>query len=390
LEVVATNLGLEPDRHDSHKWRDAGHIISIDGSKFMDWAADKGEGGAIDLVMHVQGVEFKEAVQWLSGRSLQPPHCEAQPAANREPRILEMPASNEQRWAAVREYLVETRKLPGKAIDHLHERNLIYADDMQNAVFARHSTYSDNQTWQRGDTTGASLRGTWGENNQFHGLAQGTIREDGWFWVGVGQGTVQRVLLTESPIDALSLMVLDKPHRKSGNVTIYLSTDGAGLMPIEALLKVMESGGQVAVAFDADRAGELMAWRVARELPRVRRVTPAFGKDWNERLVWGGRQEQAPHQTEEQRSIKALWQWHSAAQKLGRSPQYLQRIVEVAKGVVQGEALSGKGRNAMQQDLAALKQRRLSLGDTLRSSVAQNDSLGRKSAGQGDRENGIE
>ncbi len=43
LEVVAESLGLERDRHDKHKWRDEGHIISISGSKFMDWLADKGE-----------------------------------------------------------------------------------------------------------------------------------------------------------------------------------------------------------------------------------------------------------------------------------------------------------------------------------------------------------
>ena len=53
LAIVAAHLGLEQDHCDTHKWRDAGHIISIDGSKFMDWAANKGGGGAIDLVMHV-------------------------------------------------------------------------------------------------------------------------------------------------------------------------------------------------------------------------------------------------------------------------------------------------------------------------------------------------
>jgi hypothetical protein len=28
-----------------------------------------------------------------------------------------------------------------------------------------------------------------------------------------------------------------------------------------------------------------MAWQVAQELPGVRRVTPAYGKDWNDRLI---------------------------------------------------------------------------------------------------------
>lgn len=63
LEAVAVSLGLQKDRRDKNKWKDAGHTISINDGKFMDWLADKGGGGAIDLVMHVRKVEFKEAVQ---------------------------------------------------------------------------------------------------------------------------------------------------------------------------------------------------------------------------------------------------------------------------------------------------------------------------------------
>ena len=73
LEGVAVELGLERDPHDKHKWRDGDHIISISDRLFMDWVADKGGGGAIDLVMHVQGCEFKAAVEWLSGRDFSKP-----------------------------------------------------------------------------------------------------------------------------------------------------------------------------------------------------------------------------------------------------------------------------------------------------------------------------
>jgi DNA primase len=47
----------------------------------------------------------------------------------------------------------------------------------------------------------------------------------------------------------------------------------------------------VVVAFDVDAAGEEMAWRVAQQLPGVSRMTPAYGKDWNERLVYDGQPE---------------------------------------------------------------------------------------------------
>ena len=55
------------------------------------------------------------------------------------------------------------------------------------------------------------------------------------------------MLLTESAIDALSLAVLDK-HRQAGqSVTLYLSTDGSGTVPVEALRQVIEQGGRLRI-----------------------------------------------------------------------------------------------------------------------------------------------
>jgi len=352
LEAVAANLGLELDRHDKHKWRDGDHIISISGPLFMDWLADKGGRGAIDLVMHVQEVEFKEAVEWLSGRDLsqRPANVGTYAhAEDREPRSLEMPEANEIRWDAVREYLVKTRKLPAVLVDRLHERGLVFADDHQNAVFVRYSL--TNNTWVRGEVTGASLRGTWGEDNHYHGLAPGSARDQGWFWIGTGNGPVRRVLLTESPIDAMSLALLDKERRVQPGVTIYLSTDGSGGFPVEGLKPILQNRGLVVAAFDADQAGELMAWRLAQQLPGVRRLTPIQSKDWNERLMHPESLEKVAQQTANQAQIKQLWQWHLAAKILRRPEAYLKRITEVARETIKGTPLSEKATIAMTNDM---------------------------------------
>jgi DNA primase len=164
------------------------------------------------------------------------------------------------------------------------------------------------------------------------------------------------VLLTESAIDALSLAILDKQRSQSPGATVYLSTDGAGAIPLDALKHVMARGGQVFVAFDGDPPGEAMAWRVAQQLPGVKRLTPAYGKDWNERLVQDGHPEQATRPERDKQLLQSLWQWHQAAREVGKSENYLSRITEVAREVVRGGPLSDKARVAMQQDLQMAQQ----------------------------------
>jgi C-terminal domain on Strawberry notch homologue/Toprim-like/Protein of unknown function (DUF3991)/P-loop containing NTP hydrolase pore-1/MutS domain I len=343
LESVAEQLGLERDPHDKHKWRDDNHILSINHGKFHDWAMAKGGGGAIDLVMHVQQRDFKAAVEWLSGQQLPEQTPKVQPAKQ-----LQLPESNEQNWAAVRQYLTETRGLPENWIEHLHQRGLIYADKHQNAVFVRH----EEDGWVRGDVTGASLRGTQGE--PFHGLAPGSSRDAGYFWLRSGTEDVTRVVLVESAIDAISLAKLEQDKSPDRPPTVYLSTDGSGAIPTEALQQMIAQGGQVLVAFDADGAGEKMAWRVAEAVPGVRRMVPAVGKDWNDRLLAEQGVEPKAAQTDRQ-TFKALWKWHRVAAEKGHPEAYLKRIAAVARDVVDGKALSEKAIGAMKQDLQSLE-----------------------------------
>ena len=134
-------------------------------------------------------------------------------------------------------------------------------------------------------------------------------------------------------------------------VTLYLSTDGSGTVPAEALRWVIERGGQAIAAFDGDRAGETMAWRVAQQLPGVSRMTPAYGKDWNERLVYDGQPEQASLSNLDKPTLRSLWQWHQAARLLGKSDVYLSRITEVARAFLEDKLLAQPAKAQMQQDL---------------------------------------
>jgi C-terminal domain on Strawberry notch homologue/Toprim-like/Protein of unknown function (DUF3991)/P-loop containing NTP hydrolase pore-1/MutS domain I len=343
LESVAEQLGLERDPHDKHKWRNDHHILSINHGKFHDWAMAKGGGGAIDLVMHVQQSDFKAAVEWLSGHQLPEQTPKVQAA-----KPLQLPEPNEQNWPAVQQYLTETRGLPENWIEHLHQRGLIYADKHQNAVFVRH----DADQWVRGDVTGASLRGT--QREPFHGLAPGSARDAGYFWLRSGTEDVTRVVLVESAIDAISLAKLEQDKLPDRPTTVYLSTDGSGAIPTETLQQVIAQGGQVLVAFDADGAGEKMAWRVAEAVPGVRRMVPAVGKDWNDRLLTEQGVASKEAQTDRQ-AFKTLWKWHRVAAEKGHPEAYLKRIAAVARDVVDGKGMSEKAIGAMRQDIQGIE-----------------------------------
>ena len=298
LKDVAYELGLEPDPKDKHKWQNEHHTINITGSKFYDWKQMEGGGGAIDLVMHVNQCDYKQSVAWLGDRfgetaTIEAANYKTKNIIQTEPvREFVPPVPEHDKWQKVKQYLTRDRKLPSGLVDKLHEQGLIYADENQNAVFIRRSIDELR-------ITGASLRGTVGEDNKFKGLAKGSRRKDGWFYFERGEqsiDSVRRVVLVESPIDAMSLAVLERTDSKK---TLYLSTDGAGQIPTEYLKKV----GEVAIAYDNDRVGREMAIKVQSQLPKAMRKTPKE-IDWNQDLVnsldWFGknRNNEIKHQHE--------------------------------------------------------------------------------------------
>lgn len=302
LDKVVYELGLDPDPFDKHKWQNEGHIINITGSKFYDWKELRGGGGAIDLVMHLNQCDFKQAVTWLHDRFGEGATIDAVTYKTRkiiqEKPVLKFtpPVPEQDKWQEVKKYLTRTRKLPSGLVDSLHEQGLIYADEKQNAVFIRRSISSNNtpqnsprlpltasprqQQPVNFQITGASLRGTAGENNTFKGLARGTKRSEGWFYFlegGQSSDPINRAVLVESPIDALSFAVLD---RNDSRRTIYISTDGAGQIPHEFLHQLRD----VVVAYDNDEPGQLMSLKVMSQLKDAVRKLPK-AVDWNGELV---------------------------------------------------------------------------------------------------------
>ena len=112
-------MGLDPDYKNKHNWKGHGKIISITDSKFYDLEGEQRGGGAIDLVMYVEGCNFRQAVVWLRDRfgesgmiGAVTNHAlnQAQQIAIYEPVAKFMPpVSDEKGWQAVQHYLTRGR-----------------------------------------------------------------------------------------------------------------------------------------------------------------------------------------------------------------------------------------------------------------------------------------
>ncbi|MBE9210947.1 plasmid recombination protein [Nostoc sp. LEGE 06077] len=307
LEDVAWELGLN---HDHERWKGHGHIINIDGSKFYDFSPEqqKGGGGAIDLVMHVQGCNFTEAIAWLHDRFGE---AGAERAAIAHARKMnseiiqtqarpqfQLPVENQGYWPAVSNYLTHQRGIPQDFVQLLHSKGLVYADDQQNAVFVMRNL--DNQP------NGAFLRGTRGDNNTFKGYQKGTSRRNSWFHFQFGDqknATVEKVVLCKSPIDAVSFAMLE--HQIRGDVpptrTMYMAVDDIKSLPIEELRLIPH----VQVAFGNDSAGQAAAGRVLELLPQSKPLN-CTASDWNQQLLdyWQQlRQQQQQQQQDDELSL---------------------------------------------------------------------------------------
>ncbi|HWT77521.1 MAG TPA: mobilization protein, partial [Candidatus Methylomirabilis sp.] len=65
LVAVLRLSGAQPDRYDPHKWHTGRGVLSVTGTRFINWNCGQGGGGAIDLVIHLHQLGFGPALEWL-------------------------------------------------------------------------------------------------------------------------------------------------------------------------------------------------------------------------------------------------------------------------------------------------------------------------------------
>ena len=282
LEVVLTSWDAVRDRRDKSQWRTPCGPLTVTGTKFFNWHACHGGGGAIDLVMHLGDMDAGAAIQWLqrhlgsaattaspttgiSANAHAQPSSSCVPAADAVGRPLRLPIPDPARLERVRQYLVEQRCLAADILDRLIDAGKIYADGRGNAVFLMVAGKANRPV-------GAELRGT--GPRTWRGLAPGTRRDAGYFWIGVGG--VRKIVLCESAIDAISCHQLDSE-------SICIST--AGIRPDAPWLDpLIARGYDIHCGFDADEPGETASRQMIARRPTIQRLRPP-AHDWNDELT---------------------------------------------------------------------------------------------------------
>jgi len=280
LPAVLLAVGAEADPHDKVRWHTAQGAISLTGCKFFNWNRDCGGGGAIDLVMHLHGLDFKAAVAWLSGRfpSYLPacalPDCQrtrsdrpadrpAHPTTFTTAPHLELPTPDADMLSAVKHYLVADRKIIPAVVALLVRSGNLYADRHANAVFLLRG--------ECGAPVGAELRGI--GPLPWRGMAPGSRKNLGYF--SIRDAVFRGITLCESAIDAVSCFLIHPHHW-------CISTAGARANPAW-MPDIISLGIPVHCGFDADPTGDNMAEAMIQRYPAIKRLRPPQ-HDWNDSL----------------------------------------------------------------------------------------------------------
>jgi len=300
LDQVLDRWGLERDPADRKQWRakpdDGGagaRRITVKGAKWFDHAADRGGGGAIDLVAHLGGMKPGDAIGWLArehgvdttaraiaARAMRDAQQIATAAAEAPAPELPLPPErtpSRGRWGFVRTFLIGHRGLPAELVDAEHAAGRLWADQRGSIV------------WPLTDADGRRVGYEWraarpkrqGEAHVPRGVVPGSRSGAGAYDLPAADPAHHDVLVVEGALDALAARAQGAQGRILG-----VAGTGGGRGLLKALAARLGTAARWVLGYDADRAGDTAAREVAPDLPNpFRRRPPSGAKDWGDALM---------------------------------------------------------------------------------------------------------
>ena len=231
-------------------------------------------GSIIDFVQRRQGLNLgqvrRELRPWVGEAAERP-----RPAIEHYARTVLPSSPDRQRVACAlakappieRHPYLEGRGIEAKTLADPRFAGMVRLDSRGNAVFPH---------YDREGLSGYELK-----NHGFTGFSKGGIKA---LWHSMNLGQEQRLVITESAIDALSHAQL-YPDPNTAYISLGGSPSPAQMeLARSAIAKAQNRGSKVVMGTDNDPEGEKIAKRFSDGYSSIERELPAYGKDWNEQI----------------------------------------------------------------------------------------------------------
>ncbi|EUC51730.1 DUF3991 and TOPRIM domain-containing protein [Mogibacterium timidum] len=278
ITEYARQMGFTPVKIGSYYTLKEHDSVRIDPRKNIFFRNSTGDRGTvIDFVMAFKGVSCGEAIKLLCDEIELPKVYKEQDSVPQKKKELILPAKA-RNMKNVFAYLVKTRCINQKIVQEMVDRDMLYQDERNNCVFVSRD--------ENGKSVFATVRGT-NTDKKWVGDVSGCDYSHSFFI----DNCSRNLIVTESIIDAMSMMDIKEQKGENHQEYNYLSVSGLG--------KSREALGYhlgktlydiVFLAFDNDDKGREIAKEMKKHIESINQdisvsmLIPEAAKDWNEEL----------------------------------------------------------------------------------------------------------
>lgn len=278
ITEYARQMGFTPVKIGSYYTLKEHDSVRIDPRKNIFFRNSTGDRGTvIDFVMAFKDVSCGEAIKLLCDEIELPKVYKEQNSVPQKKKELILPAKA-RNMKNVFAYLVKTRCINQKIVQEMVDRDMLYQDERNNCVFVSRN--------ENGKSVFASVRGT-NTDKKWVGDISGCDYSHSFFI----DNCSRNLIVTESVIDAMSMMDIKEQKGENHQEYNYLSVSGLG--------KSREALGYhlgktlydiVFLAFDNDDKGREIAKEMKKHIESINQdisvsmLIPEAAKDWNEEL----------------------------------------------------------------------------------------------------------
>lgn len=278
ITEYARQMGFTPVKIGSYYTLKEHDSVRIDPRKNIFFRNSTGDRGTvIDFVMAFKGVSCGEAIKLLCDEIELPKVYKEQNSVPQKKKELILPAKA-RNMKNVFAYLVKTRCINQKIVQEMVDRDMLYQDKRNNCVFVSRN--------ENGKSVFATVRGT-NTDKKWVGDVSGCDYSHSFFI----DNCSRNLIVTESVIDAMSLMDIKEQKGENHQEYNYLSVSGLGKSK-EALGYHLGKNVYdiVFLAFDNDDKGREIAKEMKKHIESINQdisvsmLIPEAAKDWNEEL----------------------------------------------------------------------------------------------------------